>query len=83
MITKTTVSGDLGRFQQGQVLTDRAEIAEYYRLSLNEGRDHPLQVPDAEILKVIDAVDVASITDGDVDSDIDVVRTEALEKTFV
>lgn len=76
-VDKVIVSGNLGEFRGGQTLTDRREIALYYRLSVNEGADEPTTLTTDEILEIIDNVDVSEC-DGD-PSDIDVLRTEALE----
>ncbi len=80
-VTNVEVSGDIGEFKAGSILVDRKMIAKYYRVSLNEGADRPTQLTDDEILACIDKVDVTGLGTGDSDiSDIDVVRTEALER---
>jgi hypothetical protein len=78
-VTEVIVSGELGRFTSGQVLTDRNEIAEYYRLSVNEGADEKTTLTNDQILIIIDEVDVTGF-DPD---DVDVLRTEALNKGLV
>lgn len=76
-VTSVTVSGHLHPFKQGQVLDDRPTIALYYRMSVNEGRDAPADITDETILAIIDE---ESIPEGMEPDDIDVVRTEAIEK---
>lgn len=83
LVNKVEVSGDIGEFTTGQILVDRAEIAKYYRQSLLEGADDVdavAQLSDDNILKIVDATDISECTDGDILSDIDVLRTDALEK---
>lgn len=77
-VNKVTVSGDLGNFKQGEVLTDRSQIAAYYRLSVNEGAGKDTNLSDAQILSIIDRVNVSECGEEDYD-DIDVLRTDALE----
>lgn len=74
---KVVVSGDLGRFKQGQILTEDKEIAAYYRDSVNEGADKPCKLSDEQILDIVKKVPAG--TDNLDPDDIDVVRTEALE----
>lgn len=78
-VDKVIVSGNLGEFKAGQVLTDRREIALYYRLGVNEGADEPTTLTTDQILEIIDNVDVSEC-DGD-PTDTDVLRTEALERS--
>lgn len=47
-----TVSGNIGKFQQGQKLTTPAEVGEYFRTTVVEGNDvtlTPEQLSDATI----------------------------------
>lgn len=52
MLTKMIVSGDLGLFTKGQVLSDRNTIGEYIRTSLNEGRVGP-EIGEDEVANIL------------------------------
>lgn len=50
---QVTVTGDLGSFKTGQVLTTGKEIADYHRVVLNEGADEPTSLSDEQIVTVV------------------------------
>lgn len=52
-----TVTGDIGAFTAGQVLTDEANVATYYRTVANEGADRPTKLTDKDILAIVLSVE--------------------------
>lgn len=51
-----TVSGDIGEFTAGDVLTTDLDIAEYFRTQMLEGNDGKFDMDDAQIIGVVRAV---------------------------
>lgn len=52
-----TVTGDIGVFKGGDVLTSRKLIADYYRTATNEGADAETKLTDEQILALVDKID--------------------------
>lgn len=69
---QVTVTGNIGLFTKGQVLTDKNTICEYYRTILSEGAEEPVEVSDQQILATIEEIP------GD-DEDTEIERIQSLE----
>lgn len=79
-----TVSGDLGKFKEGDQLQNTQDIAEYIRLRVNAGRDHAsfTQLSDRRIREAVTACVLPDDADPrDVETDIvsRVTKKEAAE----
>ena len=72
---KVIISGDIGSFKTGQVLSDDAKIASYYRTCVNEGADKPTTMTDEDILACVYAHQDETMTP----DDLDMVRIEQIE----
>jgi hypothetical protein len=55
-MTSYTVTGDLGRFVGGQVLSSNQDIADYYRTMVNEGADNETLLSNEQILTIVRSV---------------------------
>lgn len=72
-----TVSGNIGPFAQGDVLSTKQQIVAYYRAILNEGADTETTLSDDQIYAAIQVVSIAGM-EGDLDA-IDEARQSYLE----
>lgn len=72
-----TVSGNIGPFAQGDVLSTKQQIVAYYRAIMNEGADTETTLSDDQIYAAVQTVSIAGM-EGDLDA-IDEARQSYLE----
>lgn len=74
MVRQIVVDGNIGGFIQGQVLSDRSQIAEYFVAILNEGRSRTVHPTNDFVLKFVDKVFPDHSTEGDCDRECQVIE---------